>query len=118
MGAYSDYPNHIYIVDPKEFNQYLNMIAAEKELEEKTLLDLLNEVEEEQHETKLSDNIFVYNANIKESKECPNPEVPCDLCGAFNSLSCPKETEEEFFDNEDEARKKEDYEKEQEGDET
>ena len=39
------------------------MMAAEKELEEKTLMDLLNEVEEEAYEKQLSDNIFVHNKN-------------------------------------------------------
>ena len=63
MGAFRDYPNHIYIVDPKEFNHYLNMMAAEKELEEKTLLGVLNEVKEELYEEQLSDNVFVFNPN-------------------------------------------------------
>ena len=69
MDAYSDYPNHvsdsdeITTVDPQAYNRFQEMIAAEKELEEKTLMDLLNEVEEELYEEHLSKNIFVHNAN-------------------------------------------------------
>lgn len=72
------YKNHSYqvsssdeisSVDPKAYHRYLNMMAAEKELEEKTLLDVLNKVEEELYETQLSDNIFVHNANkLKEDE--------------------------------------------------
>jgi len=63
MGAYDDYPNHITIVDPKDFNHYQNMMAAEKELEEKTFLDLLNEVEKELYEEKITEFTSVFNAN-------------------------------------------------------
>ena len=69
MGAYNDYPNRILIADSKSSIRYQNMMAAEKELEEKTLLDLLNKVEEEQYETQLSDNIFVHNKNKLEGDE-------------------------------------------------
>ena len=75
MDAYSNHPNlisnqdEISSVDPKAFNLYQNMIAAERELEEKTLQDLLNEVEEEAYEKQLSDNIFVHNKNKLEGDE-------------------------------------------------
>jgi len=70
MGAYRNFPNiispsdeTISFVDAKSFNLYQEMIAAEKELEEKTLLDLLNEVEEEVYETKISEGVFAHNIN-------------------------------------------------------
>ena len=53
----------ISIADAKTFNHYQNMMAAEKELEEKTLLGVLNEVKEELYEEQLSDNVFVFNPN-------------------------------------------------------
>jgi len=58
MDAYGNTPycvsssdDPISLVDSKIFNLYQNMMAAERELEEKTLLDLLDEVEEELYET-------------------------------------------------------------------
>ena len=59
----------VSIADVQSFNRYQNMIAAEKQLEEKTLLDILNEVDEELYESQLSDNVFVHNANKLEEEE-------------------------------------------------
>ena len=69
MDAYEGYPycvsdsNEISSVDPKVFNRFQEMIATEKELEEKTLMDLLNEVEEELYEEKITEFTSVFNAN-------------------------------------------------------
>ncbi len=93
MGAYkltpcsiSDSDEPISIVEAKIFNLYQNMIAAEKKDEEKTLLDLPNEVEEEQSEKQLSDGIFVHNANKTKGGKCP-------ACGFKAPLSDEEESQ-------------------------
>ena len=92
MGAYKltpcsiSSPDEISSVEAKIFNLYQNMIAAEKEEEEKTLMDLLNEVEEEQREKQLSDGIFVHNANKQQSGKCP-------ACGFEAPLSDEEESQ-------------------------
>ena len=94
MGAYKLTPcsisdssdESISIVEARIFNLYQNMIAAEKELEEKTLLNLLNEVEEEQCKKQLSDGIFVHNANKLKNGKCP-------ACGFEAPLSDEEESQ-------------------------
>ncbi len=93
MGAYkltpcsiSDSDEPISIVEAKIFNLYQNMMAAEKEDEEKTLLDLLNEVEEEQYEKQLSDGTFIHNTNKLKNGKCP-------ACGFEAPLSDEEESQ-------------------------
>ncbi len=76
MGAYKLTPcsisssdDPISIVEAKIFNLYCNMMAAEKEEEEKTLLNLLNKVEEELYEEKITEFTSVFNANKTKGDE-------------------------------------------------